>query len=106
MATKTALLNIGKDNQQNGTTRHEAQSVVSSMDTLETATRPVLWNVILTRYSETSLKLQSSTCDLKLAIDLLESLSTFTDDIRNRFDEFEAKAKEISSTSDYNVRSC
>jgi len=47
------------------------------------------------RYNETSLKLQSSTCDLKLAVDLLESLHT-----RNRFDEFAAKAKEVSSASE------
>ena len=32
---------------------------------------------------------------------MLESLYTFTDDIRNRFDEFEAKANEVSSASDY-----
>ena len=71
------------------------------MDTLETALMSVFWNVILTRYNETSLKLQSSTCDFKLAIDLLESLHTFTDDTRNRFDEFEAKAKDTSGKSDY-----
>ena len=40
-----------------------------------------------------------STCNLKLAVDLLESLHTFTDDSRNGFDEFEAKAKEVSSVS-------
>jgi len=32
---------------------------------------------------------------------MLESLYTSTDDFRNRFDEFEAKAKEVSSASDY-----
>ena len=55
------------------------------------------------RYNETSLKLQSSTCNLKLAVDVLESLYTFTYDVRNRFDELEAKgqAKEVSSASDY-----
>ena len=30
---------------------------------------------------------------------MLESLCTFTDDIRDRFDEIEAKAKEVSSAS-------
>ena len=64
----------------------------------------VLWNVIFTRYSDISLKFVHCTCDLKLAADLLEYLHTFTDDYRNRFDEFEAKAKELSSMSD--VRSC
>ena len=102
-AIKSALLDIGVDDQQNGTTRHDAKSLAGSMDTLETALMSVFWNVILTRYNETSLKLQSSTCDFKLAIDLLESLHTFTDDTRNRFNEFEAKAKEAS---DKYVRVC
>ena len=64
----------------------------------------VLWNVILTRYNDISLKFVHCTCDLKLAADLLESLHTFIDDYRNRFDEFEAKAKKVSSVSD--VHSC
>ena len=68
---------------------------------LEIALISVLWNVILTSYNETSLKLQSSKCDLKLAVDLLEALHTFMDDIRNRFDELEAKAKDVSSASEY-----
>jgi hypothetical protein len=40
---------------------------------------------------------------LKLAVDMFESLYTFTDDIRNRFDEFEIKnqAKEVSNANDY-----
>ena len=36
-----------------------------------------------------STKLQSANYDLKLAIDLLESLYGFTDDIRNRFDDLQ-----------------
>jgi len=56
---------------------------------------------LYTRYNETSIKLQSSTCDLKLAVDLLESLHTFTDDIRDKFDEYEAKAIQVSDRSDY-----
>ena len=71
------------------------------MDTLETAFMSVLWNAILTRYNETSIKLQSATCDLKLAIDLLESLYAFTYDLRNRFDEFESNALTASGNSDY-----
>jgi len=53
------------------------------------------------RYNERSIRLQSSTCDLKLAIELLESLHSFTDDLRNRFDEFEVRAKQTSGTSEY-----
>ena len=52
------------------------------------------------RYNDTSLKFVHCACNLKLAVDLLESLHIFTDDYRNRFDEFEAKAKEVSSVFD------
>ena len=58
------------------------------MDTLEIALMSVLWNVIYD--NDTSLKFVHCTCDLKLAADLLESLHTFTDDHRNKFDELEA----------------
>ena len=98
---KSALLDIGADDNQNGATRHEANCLANSMDTLETAFMSVLWNAILTRYNETSIKLQSATCDLKLAIALLESLYAFTYDLRNRFDEFESNALTASGNSDY-----
>jgi len=95
------LLNIGADDNQNGATRHEANCFANSMDTLKTAFMSVLWNAILTRFNETSTKLQSATCDLKLAIDLLESLFAFTDDHRNRFNELESNALTVSGNSDY-----
>ena len=98
---KSALDHIAADDQQNGPTRHEANSLVASMDTLETALMSDIWSVVLSRYNETSIKLQSSSCDLKLATDLLESLHTFTDDLRNRFDEFEDRAKQASGSTNY-----
>ena len=48
-----------------------------------------------------ALKLQSSACGLKFAIDLLKSLYVFTDDLRNRFDDIEQRAIDISGTSEY-----
>jgi len=98
---KSALQKIGSDDQQNGTTRHEANCLATSMDTLETAFLSDFWNRVLSRYNETSIKLQSSTCDLKLAIDLLQSLLAFTDDLRNRFDDIERRAIDISGHSEY-----
>jgi hypothetical protein len=71
------------------------------MESLETAFLSEFWNRVLYRYNDTSYKLQSSTCDLKLAIDLLESLYMFTDDLRNRFDNIEQRAIDISGTSEY-----
>ena len=43
----------------------------------------------------------ASTCDLKLAIELLQSLHVFTDDLRNRFDDIEQRAIDMSGTSEY-----
>ena len=75
--------------------------MASSKESLETAFLSDFWNRVPCRYNETSIKLQSSTCDLKLAIDLLESLHSFTDDLRNRFEDIEQRAIDISGTSDY-----
>ena len=58
------------------------------------------WNVVLTRYNDTSIKLQSTTCDLKLAIDLLE-LVRIVNDVRARFDEFEIRAIDASGNAEY-----
>ena len=46
-AIKSALLDIGVDDHQNGTTRHDANSLAGSMDTLETALMSVFGVVIL-----------------------------------------------------------
>jgi hypothetical protein len=100
---KTALMDITSDDDQNGTTRHDAKCLAASMGTLENAFMADFWNVVLTRYNDTSMKLQSTTCDLKLAIDLLEleSLHTFTNDLRERFDEFEIRAIDASGNAEY-----
>jgi hypothetical protein len=98
---RTALSNIASDDGQKGLTRHEADCLEKSMGTLETSFMSDLWSVILSRYNDTSIKLQSATCDVKLAVDLLESLYSFTDNLRNRFDEFEARAMAASDNSEY-----
>ena len=100
-AIRSALSEISSDSQQNGTTRHEANSLASAMESLENAYLSDFWNRILYRYNDTSVKLQSSTCDLKLAIDLLESLYMFTDDLRNTYDDIEQKSIDISGTAEY-----
>jgi hypothetical protein len=98
---KSALYEIAADDQQNGSTRHDAECLTASMETLETALMSQIWSAVLSRYNDTSIKLQSSTCDLKLGTDLLESLHAFTDDLRNRYDEFEDRAKQASGITDY-----
>jgi len=94
---KSALHDIAEDDQQNGSTRHEADCLTALMDTLETALMSDVWSVVLSRYNETSIKSQSSTNDLKLSAYLLESLHEFTDDLRNRFDKFEDRGEQLSN---------
>ena len=53
-AIKSALLKIGSDDRHNGTTRHDANCLTTSMDTLETAFLSDFWNSVLSRYNETS----------------------------------------------------
>jgi len=79
----------------------------ASIDKLEAVFEVHIWNVVLSRHSETSsVRLQSSTCDFKTAVDVIESLHSFTDDLRNRFDEFEAMAKELTEFSTVAARPC
>ena len=70
------------------------------MESLETVFLSEFWNRVLYHYNDTSIKLQSPTCDLKLAIDLLESLYMFTDDLRNRLDDIEQREIDISGISE------
>jgi hypothetical protein len=71
------------------------------METLETAIMTDMWHSILSRFNATSEKLQSASCELQVAVDLLQSLTVFLEDIRGRFDEFEARGIKLSGCSVY-----
>lgn len=97
----SALENIIEDSEQNSQTRHEAQCLLSAMGTIETAIMIDTWHSILTRFNDTSKKLQSTDCELHVALDLLSSLAAFLADLRERFDEFEARGIEMSGQDTY-----
>ena len=98
---KSALKAISRDAQQTGGTRNEADSLYQRMKQLETAFLCVLWQEILSRFNETSKSLQAVKVDIKLAIDLLLSLDSFINNLRDRFAEFEERAKEFSDNENY-----
>ena len=92
---KEALDEICDDEQQNGKTRHEANSLSECMEQLETAFLCEFWNEILDRINATSKKLQSPTIDLKSAVELLRSLELYFETLRDRFSDFEKNAKKL-----------
>ena len=97
----SALKDISDDNDQNSATRHDANCLLSSLETLEYVIMLDLWYSILSRFNATSEKLQSTNCDLKLALNMLSSLVKFLEDMRSRFNEVEARCIAQSGISEY-----
>jgi hypothetical protein len=60
-----------------------------------------MWHCVLSGFNAMSEKLRSASCELKAAVDLLKSLIAFPDNVRDRFDEFEARGIEMCGTSVY-----
>ena len=60
----------------------------------------ILWNDILERVNKTSKVLQSKDVDILVAMNLLTSLKTYLQEIRDKFSEYEEKAKSRCPDSD------
>jgi len=86
---KSVLDDTSSDVRQNGGTRNEVGGLCQSMEQLETAFLYVIWNNILSRFNETSKSLHAVKVDLKVAVDLLMSLDSFFNNLRNRYVEYE-----------------
>jgi hypothetical protein len=95
------LQNISDDRSENANTRNDARSLAKKMDQLETTFMVQLWNHILQRFHATSKSLQQVELDFGSAIQLLQSLYDFLQNIRNRFHSFEQKAIEVSVNKTY-----
>ena len=78
-----------------------ATGLYDTMCRLETGIFAVVWNVILERFNTTSKQLQDETIDLNTAVYLLQSLETFVQSLRYRFDEFEQRGKDTSGAEEY-----
>ena len=61
----------------------------------------IIWQKILNRVNATSKSLQKIENNLTVAVDLYNSLIEFIKDLKDKFDEIENKAKEISETTTY-----
>ncbi|MGH0157239.1 UNVERIFIED_CONTAM: hypothetical protein FKN15_030864 [Acipenser sinensis] len=60
-----------------------------------------MWNYILERFDKTSKSIQAHTIELSVVVELLESLKTFLDEIRDHFDDFENHAMETAVMKKY-----
>ena len=71
------------------------------MNRLETGILAALWHHILDRFHGNSQVLQSADQDLNTAVAIYESLIEFIRKLRTRFEDFEAKGKNLSECDHY-----
>ena len=92
---------MASDAKQKPETIHEAKCLLKDLSKKETAVMSVFWAVILERINAVSKSLQNKTIELKVAINLLKSLSEFLKSQRDLFDEYEEKASRIVDETQY-----
>ncbi|XP_046862046.1 zinc finger MYM-type protein 1-like [Xenia sp. Carnegie-2017] len=96
-----ALDEIHDDEDEKPEAKNEANSLASDMAQLEIGILAALWHQIWQRFQRTSQILQLADQDLNTAVALYESLIEFVLSLRTRFEEFEAKGKELSECDQY-----
>lgn len=87
-----ALNEINENEAEKGEARREAKNIQDKMLELEFAFMLEFWNAILERFTKTSKSLQAEQIALNTCVDLYQSLSTYVDEVRDKFDYFESKA--------------
>ena len=75
--------------------RHEAESMYKKIDMLVFSFMIALWTPILERFNATRKNLQHVNIDLSCVVILYESLEMYVQDLRNRFDNILAEAKQM-----------
>ena len=74
--------------------KSQSLGISKRLKELETGTLVELWDILLERMNKTSKLLQSEGLPLNNAVNLLQSLSSFIESQRDRFDHFEEIGKE------------
>jgi len=97
----TALVCIKNDEFQKQTTRQQSRNLIGIMSKLETGIICELWNDILGPFNICSKSLQSINIDLCTAINLMKSLKSVLDQIREKYDNYEFKGMEITVNKPY-----
>ena len=65
--------------------RQEARGILSKLNTLENSFLLVFWSVVMERFHQTSIKLQSTNMDLSEAVKLLRSLNNYISSLRGDY---------------------
>jgi len=104
---KNALQDIEDDSELTPESRLDAQTLADKMETLEIALMATMWNTILSRFNSCSKAIQAADADLKKIVDLLASLESYLESLRNnpqRFEELEQDAKDSCGNTSYQVQ--
>ena len=96
---KHALDCLSADKEQQVNTRREAEGLSKKMEKLETGFLTVLWHDILERINKTSKVLQSKDVNI-VAMNLLDSVKTYLQETRDKFSEYESKARSMCPETD------
>ena len=97
------LEELSADNNQPAETMAEASGIVRQLRAVEIAILMEVWHTIMDRFDKTNRQLQKAGLSLNTAVQLLESLLKFVEDLRPRFDEFEHRGVEKCGHSCYKV---
>ncbi|XP_069494240.1 zinc finger MYM-type protein 1-like [Ambystoma mexicanum] len=98
---QAALDSLSSDNTQTKDTAHNALSLLKKMEKLETIFLTIVWNDILLRFNETSKTVQKEDINLSVAVNIIQSLKLYVQEIRDKFNEYEVKAKAKAPEADY-----
>ena len=86
---KFTLETIEEDTNLKAETRRESEGLVRK------------WSTTMEPYNLTSKPLQSATLALNNAVNMLLSLKTYVEALRNKFDEFEEMEKKLTANEEY-----
>ncbi len=68
--------------------RQEARGILSKLKALENCILLVFWSVVMERFYQTCIKLQSTNMDMNEAVKLLRSLNNYVSSLRDAFEDF------------------
>ncbi|XP_033216978.1 zinc finger MYM-type protein 1-like [Belonocnema kinseyi] len=90
-----ALSGFVESDDENADTRFDARNLKNQMEKLEIAFMTQFWHEVLDRFNKTSKFLQTAELDLVAGDKMLQSLTEFINEMRNKFDEIQKKCQEV-----------
>lgn len=98
---KNAIESINGDVTEKPKTRHDASSILKLFESLEMGFMTVFWADVLGKLDSVNKKLQSVDIDLMQVVDLYKSLEGYISNIRDRYDNYEERAKQLCGQKEY-----